>query len=28
MSINIGTIKDGKYAVAATGIPVPAIEKW
>lgn len=28
MTVNIGTIKGGKYAVATTGVPVPSINKW
>lgn len=28
ITVNIGTVKDGKYATAAEGVPVPTIEKW
>ena len=28
MTVNIGMISGGKYAVQATGVPVPAIPKW
>lgn len=28
MTVNVGTVKDGKYSVAAQSIPVPAINKW
>lgn len=28
LSINIGTVSDGKVSVAATGVPVPDVTKW
>lgn len=28
MAVNIGTVKDGKYTVAAQNVPVPAVNKW
>jgi branched-chain amino acid transport system substrate-binding protein len=28
ITVNIGTVKDGKYVTAADGVPVPTIEKW
>lgn len=28
LTANIGTIKDGKYTIAAEGVPVPEISKW
>ncbi|HWS75281.1 MAG TPA: ABC transporter substrate-binding protein [Quisquiliibacterium sp.] len=28
MAVNIGTVKDGKYTVAAKNVPVPTVNKW
>jgi branched-chain amino acid transport system substrate-binding protein len=28
LTVNIATIKDGKYVIAAENVPVPAITKW
>jgi len=28
MAVNIGTVKDGKYTVAAQNVPVPTVNKW
>lgn len=28
ITVNIGTVKDGKYVTAAGAVPVPTIEKW
>lgn len=28
LTVNIGTVKDGKYVVAAENVPVPSINKW
>ncbi|WP_178133747.1 ABC transporter substrate-binding protein [Vineibacter terrae] len=28
LTVSIGTIKDGKYAAAAQGVPVPTLNKW
>ncbi|MGB3500881.1 MAG: ABC transporter substrate-binding protein [Mesorhizobium sp.] len=28
ITVNIGTVKDGKYVIAAEGVAVPTVEKW
>lgn len=28
LTVNIGTVKDGKYSIAAERVPVPVINKW
>ncbi len=28
LTVNIGTVKDGKYTIAAEGVPVPTVNKW
>jgi branched-chain amino acid transport system substrate-binding protein len=28
LTVNIGTVKDGKYTIAAQNVPVPVVNKW
>ena len=28
ITVNISTVKDGKYTIAASNVPVPTVEKW
>ena len=28
LKVNVGTVKDGKITIAATGVDVPQVEKW
>ena len=28
LTVNVGTVKDGRYVIAAQGVPVPVVNKW
>jgi branched-chain amino acid transport system substrate-binding protein len=28
LTVNVGTVKNGQYVIAAQGVPVPVVNKW